>query len=162
MPDTSPSLFIAQLFVDYLSTEESHAAGVPEITIGVMDSGRTPDFPSIIIAAKEEKSRGLCKTVEVDLLLLTWLKAAAAATSAVETTREQASEWLNVIDMRLQDRAALKAWLEALSEDRRENWTFRKNITWHGEQAPLRDKDQGTVFYALGFTCHLWWERGSI
>ncbi len=161
MPSATPSLFIAQLFRDYLTTSESQEAGVPaDLNIVVMDSGKTPAFPSLVVAAKEEKSRGLCKTVEVDLLLLTWLKSEDSATSNVETTREQASQWLNVIDARLQDRAALKAWLEALDEDRRANWTFRKNITWHGEQPALRDKDMGTVFYALSFTCQLWWERG--
>lgn len=162
MPEVSPSLFLCQLFRDYLSTEDSREAGIPEeLTITVMDSGKTPDFPSLVIAAKEEKSRGLCKTVDVDLLLLTWLRAPEAVESAKETARQQASEWLNAIDARLQDRAAFKTWLATLAEERLTNWTFRKNITWQGEQTPVRDKDMGTVFYALSFTCHLWWERAA-
>jgi hypothetical protein len=162
MPEVSPSLFLAQLFRDYLSTEESQMAGIPDaLNITVMDSGKTPDFPSLVVAAKEEKSRGLCKTVDVDLLLLTWLRAPEAVESATETTRQQASEWLNAIDARLQNRTAFKTWLATLEEERLEYWTFRKNITWQGEQTPVRDKEAGTVFYALSFTCHLWWERGS-
>lgn len=162
MPEVSPSLFLCQLFRDYLSTADSREAGIPEaLTIAVMDSGKTPDFPSLVIAAKEEKSRGLCKTVDVDLLLLTWLRAPEAVESATETTRQQASEWLNAIDARLQDRTSFNTWLATLDEEHLTNWTFRKNITWQGEQTPVRDKDMGTVFYALSCTCHLWWERAA-
>ena len=159
----SPSLFLANLFCDYLSTEASATAGVAAIDKMVMDEAKTPDLPSLVIAAKEEKSRGFCKSVDVDVLLLTWLKSAEAsqATSAKQTTRTQASGWLNAIDARLQDRASFNAWLATLDEERLANWTFRKNITWQGEQPPLRDKEQGTVFYALSFTCQLWWERGA-
>lgn len=164
MPDPSPSpaYFIAELFRDYLTTDASRESGIPSsLNIQIMDNGKTPAFPSLVVAAKEEKSRGLCKTVEVDLLLLTWLKAPEAVVTGAETTREEASRWLNAIDARLQDRSALKAWLASLPDERLTNWTFRKNITFHGEQPPLRDKDQGTIFYALSLTCQLWWERGS-
>lgn len=160
----NPSFFICQLLADYLATDGSVAAGVPSagvLPIKIMDGAENPSFPSLVIAAKEDKSQGPRKTLEASILLLTVVKSAAIDAAAVtaETTRADSSAWLNAIDARLQDRAAFQAYLEGLSDEIRANWTFRKNPIWHGEQPPLRNKEMGTIYYALTATFHLWWER---
>lgn len=161
---SNPALFLCQLFADYLGTEESITAGIPAaavLPVQIMDNGLNPLFPSLVIAAKEDKSLGYRPTVEVSFMLLTSIRSEAvgAVENAKETTRQQASEWLNIIQQRLQDRAALSTFLGGLDESLSEGWTFRKNITWQGEQPPMRNKEMGTVYYALTCTCHLWWER---
>jgi hypothetical protein len=160
----NPSLFVCQLLADYLSADGSVEAGVPAVDvmpIKVMDGAENPSFPSLVIAAKEDKSQGPRKTLEASILLLTAVKSAAvdAASITSDTTRDQASAWLNAIDARLQDRAAFQAFLDGLTNEIRADWTFRKNPIWHGEQSPMRNKEMGTIYYALTATFMLWWER---
>lgn len=148
---TMPDYHLAQLFRDYLSTAASITAGLPSLAILprlVMDSSTEPQLPSLVVAAKEEGSVGSRRTIDLSFLLLTWLKAADedAAPVAKQTSREQASEWLRLIDDRLRDVDAFNAFLAARTD--LEGWVILK-ILHRGAAEPMRNRDKRTVFYAL-------------
>lgn len=163
--DTSIDFFIATLFRDYLADASSITAGLPsndELPKVVMDMGKEPDIPSLVIAAKEEGSKGARRIVNVSSLLLTWLKAddAAAAEVDEQTTRADAAGWMVRIDQRLRamkDEGAVsgfKSWVASLSNERRAGWRITK-INFNGLAAPMRNKEKRTIFYAATLDIHL-------
>lgn len=160
--NTTPDLFIAQLLRDYLADEDSIAAGVPDedtLPKVVMDTAKDPDLPSIVVAAKEIESRGPRRTLDVQVLLLTRLKAASGAASSAEfTTRAAAAAWLEKIDERLRNKTALRAYIEALPDESRDGWTCGK-LVHRGQAAPMRNAETGTAFYALLQTWELVWDN---
>lgn len=161
--NTTPDLFIANLIRDYLADEDSIAAGVPNnetLPKVVMDTAKDPDMPSIVVAAKEVGNRGPRRTIEVQVLLLTRLKAGdvGAAVSDQFTTRAAASAWLEKIDERLRNKSALKTYIEALPDESRVGWTCGK-LVHGGQAAPQRNASTGTAFYALLQTWELVWDN---
>ena len=167
--DTSLDFFFATLFCDYLAHASSIASGVPSneaVPKEVMDLGKEPELPSMVIAAKEEGSKAARRIVNVSAMLLTWLKAddAAAAEVAEQTDRNDASEWIAAVDRRLRmfndvdddgiTIIGFKSWLAALPAERREGWTITK-IVHHGLAAPSRNKEKRTIFYAVTFDVHV-------
>ena len=160
---TTPDLFVANLIRDFLADEDSIAAGVPnDATLPkvVMDNAKDPALPSIVVAAKEVENRGPRRTIDVQVLLLTRLKAGdvGAAVSTQFTTRTQAGEWLEAIDHRLRSYQALKTWIEALPDERRIGWTCGK-LVHRGQAPPQRNGQTGTAFYALMQTWELVWDN---
>lgn len=158
--ETTPDLFVAHLLLDYLASDDSIAAGVPDDTAlpkWVMDTGKEPPRPVMVVAAKEDGSRGARRVVEVSVIICTWLKAddANAAPVASQTTRIEAMAMLTQIDQRLRDHTAFSAWLASLSEERRTGWTFMKNPIHTGIAQPQRNKDNGTMNYATTLKLHL-------
>lgn len=155
-----PDLLLAQLILEYLQSPGSIAAGVPAEDVlpkDVMDSGKPPVYPSLIIAAKEQGSRGARRTIVLCPMVLTWLKSSdpAAANVASQTTRLQASEWLNAVDQRLRDYDKLGAFLSALPEARRAGWQLLALPRNGGDFPPLYDKDTAQVVYGLTQTYYI-------
>lgn len=155
-----PDLLIAQLVLDYLRTPESIAVGVPDdatLPKDIMDSGKKEVFPSLIIAAKEEGSRGAKRRVIMAPMMLTWLKSSdpVAANVNEQTTRQQASEWMRKIDERLRDLVALGAFLKDLPLDRREGWVMLAYPRTGGDFPPLYSKETAKIVYGLTQTWHI-------
>lgn len=148
---TLPDLFLAQLIRDYLADTETDAAD-DGITKAVMDNGLEPERPSILIAAREDEaqSRGPRRVLQVSIMLLTWLKADDAGAAAVTqfTTRSEAMALLYALDKRLRNVAAFSTWLADLAEERLDGYTILK-IVQQGAVPPMRDKEKGTINYAL-------------
>lgn len=156
---TLPELHLAQLLRDYLSTAGSLAAGLPDLATLprlVMDHGREPTPPSLVIAARESESLGSRRVVEVSVILITWLRTDAAGAAVVQrqTTRSQAATWLRAIDDRLRDHAALAAHLAEQSAAAPEGWCILK-VVHRGAAAPMREQDTGRINYALTLSFHL-------
>ena len=158
--ETTPDLFIAHLLRDYLASADSIAAGVPDdaaLPKWVMDTGKEPPRPVMVVAAKEDGSRGARRVVEVSVIICTWLKADDQNAADVEsqTTRAEAMQMLNQIDQRLRDHTAFEVWLASLSEERRTGWTFMKRPIHTGIAPPMRNKDIGTMNYLTGLKLHV-------
>lgn len=161
--DTELDLFAAWLFRDYLAAPASITAGIPadsSLPKDVMDMGRVPVLPSLLIAAKEQGSVGAMRVIDVSVMLLTWMAATPenegdpeVAPVAEQTTTGEASAILAPIGRVLRDRAAFKAFLETLELERREDWAIKK-IVHNGLAPPMRKKETRTIFYGLTMSVH--------
>lgn len=167
--DTAVPLFVAHLFCDYLAHDASIATGVPSneaLPKEAMDLGKEPALPSMVVAAKEEGSKGARRIVNVSVMLLTWLKASdqQAANVAGQTDREEAGEWTAKIDTRLrmmkdgeidgQEAQGFRSWLAGLPAERLAGWRITK-LVHHGVAAPQRNKEKRTIFHAVTLDVHL-------
>lgn len=148
---TLPDIFMAQLVLDYLSTPESAAKGVPAIEKLLMDSCQEYPRPSLIIAAREDpkQSSGSKRVVMVTPVLATWLKSTDENAVPVDkqTTRPDASAWLHLIDNRLRDLAAFAAFVAALPSERKAGYAFLCT-RFGGAAVPLRGEITQEVSYA--------------
>jgi hypothetical protein len=168
--DTSIDFFFANLFRDYLADDSSILAGIPDNTVlpkDVMDLGKVPDFPSVVVTAKEDGSKGKRQRVSVSVLLLTWLKAAdvTAADVAEQTTSQNASGWINTIDLRLRTMldgqlddgtpvVGFRTWLNALPAERLAGWRITRLVN-NGLAPPHRNNEKRTIFYATTLELHV-------
>lgn len=158
--ETTPDLFIAYLLRDYLASDASITAGVPSedaLPKWVMDTGKEPPRPVLVVAAKEDGSKGAHRLVEVSIILCTWLKADDANAAPVDnqTTRVEAMAMLTQIDQRMRDHTAFSEFLASLPEERRKGWCLMKNPVHGGIAAPMRNKEKGTMNYAITLKLHL-------
>jgi hypothetical protein len=133
MARPSSDLFFSQLFVDYLSTDESAAAGVPDIPKAVMDKGTVAAVPALIVQANERNGAGSYRR-SLDLVcgLIFYNRpegddaADDAESLAHSTLRATAAGYLDLIESRLMDRAAFDAFLATLPDERRDGWRILK------------------------------------
>lgn len=149
---TAPDIFFATLIEDYLKHDDSITAGVPsEATLPrfLMHTGITPTRPSLVTAAREEKSVGARRIISVSTILKTILKTDHADAADIEnkTTRAQASDWLRQIDDRLRNHTAFSAWLLTLTTDRRGGWRITKVVN-EGITQPVREDKEFEISYA--------------
>jgi hypothetical protein len=167
--DTSLDLLVAQLYVDFLSHAGSAATGVPtaeDLPIEAMDIGKEPNYPSLVVAAKEGNSRGARRVVAVTFMVLTWLRSQEPGTAEVaeQTTRDQASEWIGAVDRRIRqmedgtidDEPVLgfRSWLASLSAERLQGWRITKIVP--GGMAPVqRNEKMRTIFYGCTMDVHV-------
>lgn len=169
LQDTALDLLVATLLRDYLADDSSIAAGVPSnatVPKVTMDLGKEPDMPSMVIAAKEEGSKGARRVVSVSCMLLTWLKADddSAATVSGQTDRTDASAWMTKIEQRLRMMKdvdddgtpiiGFRTWLQSLDASRLAGWRIVK-IVHNGLAPPMRNKEKRTIFHACTLDVHV-------
>ena len=161
--DTSLDFYCAKIWRDYLAHADSITAGVPSNDVlpkKTMEAGTMPVYPSMVVTAREEGSKGPRRTMLVSIMILTWGKASEAdgtkepATVAEQTTSTQASEWLAKCSARVRDHDAFKTWFLALDSEQRENLSIVK-IMHEGIQPVVRGKESRTVFYSLAMRVHI-------
>lgn len=167
--DTSLDLFFAQLWVDFLLHASSTTSGVPaeaDVPIEAMDIGKDPDFPSLVVAAKEDSSKGAKRTISITFMLLTWLKSQeeGAADIAEQTPRDVASQWIGAVDRRIRQMEdgelegspviGFKTWLASLPPERLAGWRIMK-LAFGGLAPVQRNEKMRTIFYGCTLDAHV-------
>lgn len=127
--DTTPDLFFATLYRDYLAHADSITAGVPaDATLpkNAMGENITHNPPVLLLAAMEQDgSTTARKTILLNVRLRTIVKAATGGASVgTHTTEEAARTWCRAIAARLQDWDAFRTWLTAEDSARLDGWAY--------------------------------------
>ena len=136
MPRAAPDIFFSQLILDYLATDESQAAGIPDadaLPRTILDAGLVQRVPALIISAQEQSGGSHAKRCIHVLCVILFQNrshgddaANDAASLQHSTERVQAAEWLDVIESRIMDRAALGEFIKALPDERRDGFRIQK------------------------------------
>lgn len=156
----APKVFFAQTVVDFLSSSESIAWGVPDNTTlpkRRMDSGKKMGLPQLTITASEGQNKGSLRMVTVMGMLMAVLRNSDAdaptdADSLSKTlTLDTAAAYIDLIESRLRNLPAFYDYLGTLTDAQREGWKILKIFT---RQQPdiEREKDgirQLTLAHAL-------------
>ena len=165
MARPSPDFLFAKIVHGYLGSAASQAAGVPaSVPLVLMDDGKAERLPCLLVAGMEDKDSKTAarRVVKVTCMLFYRLQnqdadaPTDAASRAQVTTRQQASEWMDAIESRLCNLAALEAYLATLSDAERSGWSilaYRPEST----ESVKRDKDdQGQSLACNVRICLAW------
>ena len=135
MARTSPDYLFAKLIHGYLAHADSITAGLPVESVlprVLMDDGKVARLPCLLIAGMEDKDSKTAgrRVIGVTTFLFYRLKkqdadAPADTASLIQVcTRQQASEWMDLIESRLRNTDALGAYIATLPEVERTGWSL--------------------------------------
>ena len=167
MPRPSPDFLFAKFNHGYLGTVASRTAGVPAeatVPLVLMDDGKAERLPCLLVAGMEDKDSktAVKRVVKITTMLFYRLKNQDAdaptddASLLQVTTRAQASEWMDAVESRLCNLAALSAYIATQPEEMRSGWSimaYRPEST----ESVKRDKDdQGQSLSCNVRICLAW------
>jgi hypothetical protein len=101
---------LASIIRGYLDTNASRSAGVPAIPVRRMDDGTAAVTPRLVVSADQDGD-GSTRIVDVHVSLHGMLGSGTG-----QTTGDQASQWMQAVELRCKDRAALDTYVGTLTE----------------------------------------------
>ena len=162
----TPDVFFAQTVLDYLSSSDSIAWGMPDNTVlpkQRMDSGKKMNLPQLTISASEGQSRGSLRVVTVIGMLMAILRnsdpdAPADEASLGKTmTRDTAASYLDLAESRLRNLPAFYDFLATLSDDARKGWKILKIVTLQQPKVEREKDGMRQMTLANALEIHFLW-----
>lgn len=136
-PSDNWKQFIAQLFKNYLAATAGAEGGPPAVaTVPVYLFSDAAELPAICLTITPLQKRKRFHEYVIPFDIEFTLQTIHSGDGA--TTELQAEEWMQAFRRRLQDTAALDAWLAALSLEDRTGW----HIPW----APTMNEEDDIEF----------------
>lgn len=145
----TPDVFFAQTVLDFLSSSDSLAWGVPDAATlprQRLDSGKKMQLPQLTITASEGPSKGSLRVVTVMGLLMAILRNSDADAPADDAslgktiTRDTAASYIDLVESRLRNLPAFYDYLSTLDDAAREGWKILKIVTLQQPKVE-REKD---------------------
>lgn len=162
----TPDVFFAQTVLDFLSSSESIAWGVPDNTTLPkvrMDAGKKMGLPQLTINASEGQNKSALRNVTVMGLLMARLRNSDAdaptdaASLAGTLTRDTAAGYLDLVESRLRNLPAFYDYLGTLTDEQRTGWKILKIVTRQQARVEREKEAMHEMTLAHALEIHFIW-----